>query len=75
LVFYKDFAPDGAEIPRRGQFVRAGAEGDVGAFRVVRQWLRTVPRARATVDAFLTVEPRHATITGRDGWPEQILGE
>jgi len=29
------------------QAPRTGAEGDAGAFRIVRQWLRAVPDARA----------------------------
>jgi hypothetical protein len=61
-------------VLRRVQPAGAGAEGDVGAFRVVRQWLRTVPDARAIVDAFLTVEHRHATITERDGLAGANIG-
>jgi len=52
----------------------AGAEGDVGAFRVVWQRLRAVPDARVTVDAFLTVAHRYATITGRDGLAGANIG-
>jgi len=49
------------------QAAGAGAEGDVGAFRIVRQWLRAVPQAYAAVDAFLAVERWHAVLTGRYG--------
>ena len=40
----------------------------------VRQRLHAVPDARAIVDAFLTVEHRHATITGRDGLAGANIG-
>src|ERR1700690_2752407 len=54
-------------ILRRVQAAGAGAEGDVGAVRIVRQRLRAVPDTRTAMDAFLAVEIRHASITERDG--------
>jgi hypothetical protein len=56
------------------QAAGAGVEGDVGAFRIVRQWLRAVPNAGTAVDAFLAVEIRHATITERDGLAAANIG-
>lgn len=49
------------------QAARARAEGDNRAFRAFRRGGGTVPQARATVNAFLAVEIRHAIFTGRDG--------
>src|ERR1035438_817927 len=49
------------------QPARAGAEGDVCPLRILRDRLRAIPVAGATVDALLAVEGGHAALAGGNG--------